>query len=187
MARVWALFCPQSELQTSASVARLRTLLCREWTLVIFSQAQSVPPEPAHNFFWLAYHELSALLHGFQAGSCRTIAAALRMYQGKKAHSLIWVMYKRKVCERAWGRRSRPGNRNLSENMCKSVGGSDRGRSLETRSQDSIMDDNYFTLELWLTQLERLESAAIRQAVYWLPINSWNKFTLIQIHTQILT
>ena len=50
--------------------------------------------------------------------------------------------------------------------MCKSVGGSDRGRSLETRSQDSIMDDNYFTLELWLTQLERLESAAIRQAVY---------------------
>lgn len=125
-----------------------------------------------HSFFWLAYQELSALLRGFQVGSCRTIAAALRMYQG--------------VCV-SRHERGEVGQEKLSENMCESMGGSDRRRSLETRCQNSIMDYNYFTLKLLPTLLETLESTAIRQAVYWLLVNSWNKFTLIQIHTQILT
>ena len=58
------------------------------------------------------------------------------------------------------------GQEKLSENMCESVGGSDRRRSLETRSQNSIIDYNYFTLKLLPTLLETLESTAIRQAVY---------------------
>lgn len=50
------------------------------------------------------------------------------------------------------------------EDMCKSVGGSDRRREI-TGNQEVrlIMDNNYFTLELRPTQLERLESTADKQ------------------------
>lgn len=50
------------------------------------------------------------------------VDAALRMLQGKRQKAWILVTYKRKVCERARGRRSGGGNGRLSENMGKSVG-----------------------------------------------------------------
>lgn len=69
-------------------------------------------------------------------GSCRTAAAALRSSKVGRHGAWDWGRHKRSVSE---GRRGKAGGSGR-QNMWKSVGDQDRGRSLETRSQHLVLD-----------------------------------------------